>query len=113
MMGIARVMFGYRIKAGFVNEGREEPMSYEIDWCCGTQLSTLSLVYSFIKNRIDKNFRLDTLPSHSEIKPLQNDEKFMEILLHQIVVDSVEEAIVITEDDLKEADKLSEAIWKS
>lgn len=71
-MGIYPVMFGYRVRAGYV--GNE---IYELDWCGGDEQQQLELLYSIMKNILEARGNFRDIPPVSAIKPFYNDEEFM------------------------------------
>ena len=76
--GIYKVLFGYRIRAGFVGSS-----SCEIDWCCGDNNFHVSFLYNLVKEYLESfegsNPFLE-LPICSKIKPYYKDEDFMNII---------------------------------
>lgn len=73
-----RVMFGYRLRAGFI--GR---LSSELDICCGAQdlhyndlLTKIATI--IINNPVSNPFK--NIPMISKIKPYFNDDEFLDII---------------------------------
>ena len=71
-MGIYLVMFGYRVRAGFVGNG-----IYELDWCGGDEQTQLELLYSIMKNILEARGNFRYVPPSSVIKPFFNDHDFV------------------------------------
>ena len=74
-MGIYPVIFGYRVRAGYVDR-----MSYELDWCGGDKQEDLELLYSIMKNILEKNNSFTGVPMKSTIKPFYNDHLFVDFI---------------------------------
>ena len=72
-MGIYPVMYGYRVRAGYVGK-----MVCELDWCGGDDQSQLELLYSICKNILESKGNFDNIPIRSDIKPFYKDAKFVE-----------------------------------
>lgn len=70
-MGIYPVLFGYRIRAGYVGD-----CAYHIDWCAGNDQKIITLLYSILKNILESGFDMKKLPGSSAIKPFYNDVAF-------------------------------------
>lgn len=77
-IGIHPVMFGYRVRAGYVGD------SYvHLDWCGGDDHSSIEILYSIAKNILEDRGHFKGVPSHSNIKPFYKDMEFMaEIMKH-------------------------------
>lgn len=71
-MGIHRVMYGYRIRAGYVGDGW---VSW--DWCCGSNNFLVSLTYGIARTLLTEGVNFRDVPSHSRVKPWNKDEAFM------------------------------------
>lgn len=71
-MGIYPVMFGYRVRAGFVGNG-----IYELDWCGGDDQKQLELLYYIMKNILEYRGSFTLIPPSSMVKPFYNDEPFV------------------------------------
>lgn len=73
--GVYRVLYGYRVRAGFINS----PVC-EIDWCCGDNVKQLEshLVAAalFLRRRPEDEFCFDGLPKTSTVKPCWTDAEF-------------------------------------
>lgn len=81
--GVWRVMFGYRVRAGFVNEA-----SVCWDWCAGNDLKSLSFLYTIAEqillSREVSRAAFEGVPEHSDIKPYFNDFKFVGAIMSAI-----------------------------
>lgn len=71
-MGIYPVIFGYRVRAGYVDS-----MSFELDWCGGDDHSQVELLYSIAKNILEHKNSFNGIPTFSKIKPFYKDEEFV------------------------------------
>ncbi len=74
-MGIYPVMYGYRVRAGYVGS-----MVCELDWCGGDDQSQLELLYSICKNILESKGNFSNIPIRSEIKPFYKDAQFVEAI---------------------------------
>lgn len=81
-IGTHPVLFGARIRAGYVGD----PL-VEIDWCCGDNLPLLSLTYHMLLNHMENGGTFEELPSVSMIKPWYMDLKFIESLDKKLKTD--------------------------
>lgn len=76
-MGVFRVLFGHRIRAGFCNSP-----CCEWDWCGGGNWKDVERLYSIAKaillNREENRSCFDGLPSYSTVKPFFLDLDFVE-----------------------------------
>lgn len=70
-IGIYPVMFGYRVRAGFI-----DAFCSEIDWCGGADQTQVELLYSIAKNIIEHQGDFTNMLMSSEIKPFYNDTEF-------------------------------------
>jgi hypothetical protein len=70
-MGIMPVLYGFRVRAGYVGDG-----CCPIGWCCGDSEVALMTAYSVLKLLLEKGIAFDSMPSHSNIKPYFKDEFF-------------------------------------
>lgn len=88
-MGVYRVMFGWRVRAGFVGK-----MSCALDWCGGgnwTDVERLySLCFSILSNKQENYQCFDDLPPISMIKPFYLDHDFVKIVGEKAKCDSDE-----------------------
>ena len=78
-MGVFRVMFGWRIRAGFCGK-----YVYELDWCGGGDWKNVerlySICYAILSNREENRQCFDGLPMVSKIKPFFMDLEFLDIV---------------------------------
>ena len=78
-MGTYRVLFGWRVRAGFCGSS-----CCALDWCAGGNFTDAERLYSLCKAILEKRPEdrscFDGLPPHSEIKPFFLDPAFMEIV---------------------------------
>lgn len=74
-MGVYPVLYGWRVRAGFVGNHASE-----IDWCCGDRLNQIwshyTAIYLFLRRRPEDRDCFEGLPRTSEIKPCWKDEEF-------------------------------------
>ena len=70
-MGIHPVLFGYRVRAGYIGS-----MSYMFDWCGGDNQTQVELLYSIAKNVLEHRKSFDGVPICSKVKPFYNDQEF-------------------------------------
>lgn len=79
-MGVHRVMFGYRVRAGFVNSP-----CCELDWCGGDNWQNVERLYSICKailsQRLEDRHCFAALPEHSMVKPFYRDLDFTTTIL--------------------------------
>lgn len=78
IFGIYPVMFGYRIRAGYIGL-----QWYELDWCAGDDPIQINLLYSICNHCLllrDKKDPFKDLPRISKIKPFYNDPEFVSVL---------------------------------
>ena len=82
-VGIYRVMFGYRVRAGYMSTLTEYA---ECDWCCGASRVCLMVTYNLMQFLLDDlGYAPNDLPSSSRIKPWPLDEEFakkLDVLLN-------------------------------
>lgn len=88
-IGIYRVLFGYRVRAGFIDAG-----SCRWDWCCGQSHKFLTLAYrvglASMKADIE-GYPFESLPATSKVKPIFLDYNFMSLLMDRAGQLSLEE----------------------
>lgn len=75
-----RVMFGYRLHAGFIDT---MDSYFELDICCGIESEDYSNLFNKIVSIISKNGSEDpfkNIPNCSNIKPYMNDLSFIKII---------------------------------
>ena len=81
-MGVYRVMYGHRVRAGFIGK-----MCCELDWCGGGNWKDVERLYSLCQaillKREESKTCFDGLPSCSEIKPFFNDPKFVKVVFRE------------------------------
>ena len=74
-IGVFRVMYGYRVRAGFVGQ----PWC-EIDWCCGDRpnhiLSMYTAIFLLLRRRPESRDCFCGIPRESDIKPYWKDLDF-------------------------------------
>ena len=79
-IGVFRVMFGWRVRAGFVNSFG----GCELDWCAGGNWNDVERLYSLclaILSKRDENHEcFKGIPLYSQIKPFYMDRSFLEIV---------------------------------
>lgn len=71
-MGIHPVLFGYRVRAGYIGS-----MSYNFDWCGGDGQSQVEMLYSIAKNILEHKNNFEGIPVCSKVKPFYNDPEFV------------------------------------
>lgn len=84
-MGVYPVMFGYRVRAGYVDSGY-----YNLDWCCGANQGLVEWVYAALKTILenrDTSNPFEGLLIASNIKPLYLDIEFMKWLVKTVGID--------------------------
>ena len=79
-IGKYRVMFGYRLRAGWV--GNEW---YELDICCGAVKKTYDDLFTKVKAIMEWNHAkgrnvFASIPPMSQIKPYDKDDEFLDTL---------------------------------
>lgn len=80
-IGTHPVMFGARIRAGYIGS-----QMVLIDWCCGSSLPILSLTLHMLVEHMENGGTLEELPSCSMIKPWYNDQEFIDILYDRLKI---------------------------
>lgn len=74
-IGVYRVLFGHRVRAGFV--GAE---AYHIDWCAGNNWRHVEALYSIALSVLSKRQEspecFDGIPRMSRVKPFYLDDEF-------------------------------------
>ena len=75
-VGIYPVLFGYRVRAGRV----DDKWGVNLDWCCGADFEFILWLYraciTLLSSR-EPDTCFDGLPPISQIKPAFNDKDFM------------------------------------
>lgn len=82
-IGIYRVMFGYRVRAGRV----DDKFGVNLDWCGGDQIDNIVWLYNTcitILSQREPDNCFEGLPPVSQIKPAFNDKEFIKTLLLKI-----------------------------
>jgi hypothetical protein len=74
-VGIYKVLFGYRVRAGYV----DDKFGVNLDWCCGNRIEMINWLYLALililsKRELENCF--EGLPTVSQIKPYFNDMNF-------------------------------------
>lgn len=94
-IGVARVLFGYRVKAGFCGS-----LIYAIDWCAGAQWHHVESLYTMCINalsaRDESKSCFQGIPGCSRIKPYFNDEQFIKDVAS--LIPETQEAITVKLD---------------
>jgi hypothetical protein len=75
-MGIHPVIFGYRVRAGFVGD-----CGVNLDWCGGDDHKQIEILYSVAKNILEHKNSFHGVPTHSKIKPFYKDEEFVKEIM--------------------------------
>lgn len=70
-VGIYQVLYGYRIRAGYVGSS-----TVEIDWCCGDVHAMVVLTYQMALTCLYIGIPFNELPSYSVKKPWYKDNNF-------------------------------------
>lgn len=82
-MGVYRVMYGFRVRAWFV----ENKFGVVLDWCGGGNWPDVERLYSLLvailTNRPEDEQCFDGLPPISMIKPFFKDERFTQIVVKE------------------------------
>lgn len=78
-IGILPVIYGFRVRAGYVGAA-----GCEIDWCCGDKQAMVELGYFVCKKLLSQGFSFSEIPSCSRIKPFYKDMPFMEWLVSKL-----------------------------
>jgi hypothetical protein len=78
-MGIYPVIFGFRVRAGYVGD-----LGCNIDWCCGADHRMLLFAYNACKKLLEEKGNFGGIPPISEIKPYFKDSDFMKWLLENV-----------------------------
>lgn len=81
-IGIYPVMYGYRVRAGFVSD----PVWSMIDYCGGNDQVNVEILYGavlkLLENRTEQNPFIG-LHANNRIKPFYRDEQFMKWLFNE------------------------------
>lgn len=71
-LAIHPVIFGYRVRAGYVGDEY-----VHLDWCGGDNQGQVELLYSIAKNILENTGSFKGLPGSSKIKPFYKDPDFL------------------------------------
>jgi hypothetical protein len=75
-IGVYRVMYGYRVRAGFVGD-----MSCRLDWCAGANWIEVESLYTMclqiLMGREESSSCFADIPPCSTVKPYRNDHEFL------------------------------------
>ena len=82
-MGVYRVLYGWRVRAGFIGNG-----SYNLDWCGGGDWKDVERLYSLcfavLSNRSESINCFKNLPPFSKIKPFHLDRDFVKVVSKEV-----------------------------
>jgi hypothetical protein len=99
-IGIYPVIFGFRIRAGFV--GR---MWCELDYCAGADLTMINLLYNIVVTIMSKRIEQNENPfagfPKQDVKPMINDPECLQKMMELFKDYKIEEAVTITNEDLQ------------
>lgn len=71
-LGIWPVLFGFRVRAGYV--GR---LVCEVGWCCGKEHAVLERAYNLCLHLLELGIPFSEIIPHTAIKPVFSDPGFM------------------------------------
>lgn len=75
-IGVYRVLYGYRVRAGFIGA-----LCSNLDWCAGANWSHVESLYTMclavMTSREENRNCFDGIPTHSNVKPYFNDPEFL------------------------------------
>lgn len=71
-MGVYPVMFGWRVRAGYIGS-----VFIELDWCCGDRPGFVWGTYCMLKELLERGIKMEDLPGRSHVKPWSHDPEFM------------------------------------
>lgn len=80
-MCLAPMIFGWRVRAGFVESDGSYCLEYWCDWCCGSDRELISGTYTIMQRILENGVDLKSLPRRSAVKPWYLDEDFKEIIV--------------------------------
>lgn len=80
-MGLCPVMYGWRVRAGWLEANGGPAMAYHCDWCCGDNPKLVMAMYRVMKIFLEAGVDLTKLPTHSEVKPLWKDRVFLNTIV--------------------------------
>lgn len=72
-MGIHPVLFGARIRCGYVGDH-----GVILDWCCGDDNAIIALTYDVVRSFLERGGDIRKLPPVSDPKPWYKDDNFSE-----------------------------------
>jgi hypothetical protein len=88
-IGVYRVLYGYRVRAGFVGA-----MCSTLDWCAGPNWIEVESLYTMalqiLMSREESSNCFDGIPTHSTVKPYRNDHEFLRQIAALIPADACE-----------------------
>jgi hypothetical protein len=99
-IGIYKVLFGYRVRAGYV----DNKWGVNLDWCCGDRIEHIVWLYLAcicILSQRDPENCFEGLPPVSQIKPYINDMEFWNNIIDLCGAESLPFQFSFNEDDLK------------
>lgn len=79
-LGVGFVLYGYRIRAGWVAQ-KDYALYYELDWCAGADLRQVEQLYSICLSALaggNAENPFTGLPGCSRVKPFFKDPEFLE-----------------------------------
>lgn len=75
-IGVFRVLYGFRIRAGFTSNKTNS----RTDWCCGADWilvqAMYTILFSILELREENETCFEGIPRYSEIKPCYKDPEF-------------------------------------
>lgn len=80
-MGLGPVLYGWRVRAGYCEEGGKPCQMYECDWCCGDNEETTWGTYHIMKRLLEDGISFQKLPAASATKPWFKDPLFTDELI--------------------------------
>ena len=92
-IGVFRVMYGYRVRAGYVDS-----LGCELDWCAGADMKDLwylfNVALSILSQRDSGPACFDGIPRFSQVKPYYNDAEFVAELVRLMPIKKEEPAVL-------------------
>lgn len=79
-MSLYPVIFGWRVRAGYVYKVAGYATYYLCDWCCGNDPMLIHVAYSAMKRLLQAGIELEELPTASAVKPWIKDPDFRAIM---------------------------------
>lgn len=84
-VGIFRVMFGFRVRAGFTAGGVTPYDDCRIDWCGGDNWSAIQMLrracIEILSQREEDRHCFDDIPSITDVKPYFYDRDFLQYVV--------------------------------